>query len=157
MNFSWYFLFFFFWEANTQLNHWTTQLVSSFPFLWIFFFYGFVATHLERKQVEARSLEAPRSKALPQWTMDLMTNAYTCIQIKEKRNKTLFKKHGTWMKDTHRETRISFYRLLYFWLLLYIFHCLFDEFKFLWLIHYFMFLMYLVHWSFCGLFDVLKL
>ena len=51
------------------------------------------------------------AEAIPQWTMDLIANAYTCTQIKEKQNKTLIKKHGTRMKNTQRETRIHFYRI----------------------------------------------
>jgi len=38
------------------------------------------------------------AEALPQFTIHLMANAYTCTQIQEKWSKKHIKKHGTWTK-----------------------------------------------------------
>jgi len=57
--------------------------------------------------------------------MDLIANAYTCTQIKEKQNKTLIKKDGTFFKNTQRGSRIHFYSYRIFELFLYTFHSLF--------------------------------
>jgi len=65
----------------------------------------------QRTQVVCSNKDARKrlAEALPQWTMDLIANAYTCTEIKEKYNKTHIN-YGTWIKNTHRETRIRFYR-----------------------------------------------
>jgi len=85
------------------------------------FFLCLAATQLalqvqqERTQVVCSNKEARKrlAEALPQWTLNLKANAYTCSQIKEKQNKTHIKKHGTWYEEHTHETIISFYRLSY--------------------------------------------
>ena len=65
----------------------------------------------EQAQMEAQyqgSSKAPDSKALPQWTMEWMANAYTCSQIKETYNRIHIKKHGTCTKYTHVEQQLIF-------------------------------------------------
>ena len=97
--------------------------------MFLFCFFGcYAATQLalqlrqEVSQVVCSNKEAQKrlAEALPQWTvtLDLMANAYTCTQIKDKQNKIFMRKHGTWVKNTHRDTRISLYRLSYFQVLI---------------------------------------
>jgi len=83
-------------QKATQLS---SQIVCLFiartnmtEFLFWFLFCCGAATQLalqvqqERTQVVCSNKDARKSlaEALPQWTMDLMANAYTCTQIKEK-------------------------------------------------------------------------
>jgi len=49
----------------------------------------------------AEGTEAPGSKVLPQWTLNLRVYAHTCTQTKEIENKTHIHKHATRIHVTH--------------------------------------------------------